>query len=333
MRIDLGEGNTPLIPSRHIGPKAGLSNLFFKLETVNPTGSYKDRFAAAAISDMLSKGETECIGTSSGNTGAAMAAYCAAANIRCRIAIVETAPKAKIMQMLAYGAEVFRIKEFGLEPDITDAVFRTLQRQGAEPGRALQISAYSFSPVGMSGVETISHELRNQLPDIDHVFCPTGGGGLALAVKRGYGKTSPAIHVVQPEGNNTIVGPFRQGSDKAQEIICQSQISGLQIASVIDGNEVIAECRPTGGDGHLVTDEQVWNVQGLMAREEGIFAEPAGAVALAGALQAAENGEFALDSKVVCLVTGSGFKDVPSVERMTENSPCPLVDLEELENA
>ena len=101
-RITLGEGNTPLIRSRAIGPAAGLRNLFFKLESGNPTGSYKDRFAAAAISHMVARRQTDCIASSSGNTGAALSAYCAAVGIRCRIAIVETAPAAKLQQMMAY---------------------------------------------------------------------------------------------------------------------------------------------------------------------------------------------------------------------------------------
>src|ERR1700677_1597422 len=98
-RISLGEGQTPLLRSRRIGPSVGLSNLFFKLETVNPTGSYKDRFAAAAIADMLQHGKHRCIATSSGNTGAALAAYCAAGNLRCEIVAVQTAPDKKPKQM------------------------------------------------------------------------------------------------------------------------------------------------------------------------------------------------------------------------------------------
>ena len=78
-QISLGEGNTPLVRSRKIGPEAGLKNLFFKLECCNPSGSYKDRFASSAISHMVANGQTRCIATSSGNTGASLAAYCAAA--------------------------------------------------------------------------------------------------------------------------------------------------------------------------------------------------------------------------------------------------------------
>ena len=78
-RLTLGEGNTPVVRSRRIGPDAGLANLHFKLEPGNPTGSYKDRFAAAAVTDMISRGTRRCIATSSGNTGSALAAYCAVA--------------------------------------------------------------------------------------------------------------------------------------------------------------------------------------------------------------------------------------------------------------
>ena len=105
-RLTLGEGDTPLVRSRRIGPDAGLKNLYFKLETGNATGSYKDRFAFGAISHMIAAGQTKCIATSSGNTGAALAAYCAAAGIECRIALVEGAPLGKMSQMMAYGAKI-----------------------------------------------------------------------------------------------------------------------------------------------------------------------------------------------------------------------------------
>ena len=97
-RVTLGEGDTPVVRSRRLGPELGMPHLYFKLETTNPSGSYKDRFGATAISHMVAAGQTKCIATSSGNTGAALAAYCAAANIECRIAIVETAPLGKLKQ-------------------------------------------------------------------------------------------------------------------------------------------------------------------------------------------------------------------------------------------
>src|SRR5436190_16918855 len=129
-RVTLGEGSTPLLRSRRIGRAIGAKNLFFKLETTNPTGSYKDRFAAAAISDMIARGKRRCIATSSGNTGSALAAYCAAASIECEIAIVETAPIEKLKQMMAYGARIYRVRGFGVSAEITSQVIAVIHAKG-----------------------------------------------------------------------------------------------------------------------------------------------------------------------------------------------------------
>jgi threonine synthase len=95
---------------------------------------------------------------------------------------------------------------------------------------------------------------------------------------------------------------------------------------VLDGDDVIAACRGLGGTGYVVADETVWSWQARLAREEGIFSEPAGAVALAGVEQALARGEIAPDEHAVCLVTGSGFKDERSLMRMTGEAPTPLVE-------
>jgi threonine synthase len=331
-RVTLGEGNTPLVRSRRLGPSAGAERLYFKLESGNPTGSYKDRFAAAAVSDMLAKGQGRCIATSSGNTGSALAAYCAAAGIACEIAVVEPAPPEKLNQMMAYGARIYKVRGFGTDARITADTFARIRERGERPGAALQISAYACSPIGMQGVQTISYELAEQAEGaIDHVFVPAGGGGLTLAVARGFeGTRGLRIECVQPDGNATIAGPLRKGSDRAREVACTTKISGLQVPSVLDGHDVIAACRASGGTGHLVRDEDVWNMQSQLAREEGIFCEPAGAVSVAGALNAIRAGEVARDAIVCCVVTGTGFKDVPSIDRMLAGSSCPTISLDEM---
>ncbi|MEX2358749.1 MAG: pyridoxal-phosphate dependent enzyme, partial [Pirellulaceae bacterium] len=129
--VTLGEGNTPLTASRSIGPALGLRHLYFKLESVNPTGSYKDRFAAAAISDMRRAGKSRVVATSSGNTGSALAAYAAAAGMDCTIAVVEGAPLGKLRQMLAYGAHIRKIQGFGIDAETTQATFDFLEREGS----------------------------------------------------------------------------------------------------------------------------------------------------------------------------------------------------------
>ncbi len=333
-RLSLGEGNTPLVRSRNIGPSLGLERLFFKIESSNPTGSYKDRFAASAVSHLVAEDAPLCIGTSSGNAGAALAAYCAPAGIRCVLAIVESAPRGKLCQMLAYGAELFPIRGFGTDAKKTRQVMADLEQLAADNHTCVQISAFKYSPKGMAGVETISRELCEQLVDgIDHVFCPTSGGGLTWAVARGFESAliTPAIHCVQPSGNNTIAGPLREGAAQARSCDCTTTISGLQVANVIDGHNALGACRASGGTGYLVEDNLVYAMQQRLAREEGIFCEPAGAVALAGAVEAVRIGELASNATVVCLVTGSGFKDNASVERMTADLLRPPVEsVEEL---
>ena len=339
-QITLGEGHTPLLRSRSIGPQAGLRNLFFKLETSNPTGSFKDRFAAAAISDMITNGKQRCVATSSGNTGSALAAYCAAAGFACQIAIVETAPQGKLLQMLAYGAQLYRVEGFGIDPEITVQTFERVRQFGKSKDSSLQISAFCDSPVGMSGVQTISYELLEQAPQPpDHVFCPAGGGGLTLAIARGFegasdetqhGSSPTRVHCVQPQGNDTIASALRQGKDCAQQVHCQTTVSGLQVPNVMDGNEVIAACRACGGTGYTVEDEEIFTLQARLASEEGIFCEPAAAVALAGAMRAAKLQEIRPREIAVCLVTGSAFKDPPSLERMAGNRQCPSNHLDQL---
>ena len=214
-QITLGEAETPVLRSRRIGPSVGLKNLFFKLETTNPSGSYKDRFAVTAIADMLAHGKTRCIATSSGNTGAALAAYCAAAGIHCEIFIVEGAPQGKLKQMLAYGAKLYRVKEFGISSDISQRVVNGLKELSTQPDAQLQISAFLYSPAGMTGVYSMGHELAEQgEAPWDHVFCMAGGGGLVLATSVGLeqalaaGKIQrmPRVECVQPEGNDTMAG-------------------------------------------------------------------------------------------------------------------------------
>lgn len=339
-RVTLGEGDTPLVRSRRLGASFGLKNLFFKLESCNPSGSYKDRFAACAISHMLQAGKTRCVATTSGNTGAALAAYTAAAGISCHIAVLETAPIGKLQQMMAYGAQISRVKHFGIDPQVTVEVFETLQRLGQRADTALQVSAFAYSPLGMSGVRTIAFELAEQCPEpIGHVFTQAGGGGMTLAVANGFidlhrqGRIDylPGVACVQPEGNNTIASPLRDGANRGQSVQCTTEISGLQVASVIDGDETIAACRTTGGGGHLVSDAFVWQIQKRLAREEGIFCEPAGATAIAGALQARKAGEINPDSVVVALVTGSGFKDPAAIERLNADRQCDVIEAKDLE--
>jgi len=304
----------------------GLENLYFKLEMLNPSGSYKDRFAASAVSHLLEQKLGFCLATSSGNTGAALAAYCAAAGIKCYLAIVDGAPVGKVQQMRIYGAQTLMVKDFGLSPQVSTQVFSDLQDIAGQHGSQVQISAFHYSPFGMAGVQTLAYEIAEQLPAASHIFSPAGGGGLTLAVALGFnvwaenqpGYHKPKVHCVQPAGNDTISSALRNGSQKAEAVSrSTTTISGLQVPNVIDGDEVIAACRASGGTGFSIADDLIYECHRNMAMNEGIFCEPAGAVALAGVMKAVENQEIRADDHIVCLVTGHGFKDPAAGERIT----------------
>jgi len=246
----------------------------------------------------------------------------------CYLAIVEGAPEGKLRQMRAYGAHLFCIKNFLTSPTVSAEVMHGLRGLAEELDAGYEISAFAMSPRGMAGVQTISYEIAEVFAGKTFsIFSPAGGGGLTLAVARGVESFGAPgrVHCVQPVGNDTIASALRSGQTLAVAVESKTAISGLQVGGVLDGNEVIESCRRSGGQGYVVSDDTVWAWQARMAHEEGIFSEPAGAVAPAGVDQAVARGEIAADENVVCLVTGNGFKDERSLLRMTGEEGTPLL--------
>lgn len=313
--VDLGQGSTPLLRSRSIGPQAGLPNLMFKMEHLNPTGSYKDRFASLAVGGVRASGATKCIATSSGNTGAALAAYAAAAGLDCALYVSENAPEGKLAQMLAYGAQVYRVDQFTIDPEESRTISDLLEQEAVRRDLELFITAYAVCPEAMEGIKTIAYELHEDAPEASDIFVPVGGGGLHVAISRGYKDVTsasgkrPRMHAVQPSGNDTVATPLRRGETQAQPVGTSTSISGLGVGFILDGHDVIRHARATGGQGYVIDENEIRAVQRRLAREEGILVEPAGAVSVAGALAAAQAGEVCGDDTVVCILTGHGFKD------------------------
>jgi threonine synthase len=278
---------------------------------------------------MIDRRHVGCIATSSGNTGAAIAAYAARCDLRCAIVVNELAPAAKLQQMQSYGARVFRVKGFVTCPDVTERVYRDLEAFSTRTGMNLVVSAYRYCPRGMAGVERISTELQQQRATLDHVFVPVGGGGLFTAVSRGFaflGYLSPRVHAVQPEGCATVVAAFHRGDDEIRPVASTTRISGLSVPFDIDARTALSQLRRCRGTGILVTDEEVLEAQRLLMTEEGIWAEPAGAAALAGCIRALRDGTVAAHDSIVCLVTGHGFKDGDSLARAAAGNPVALTD-------
>jgi threonine synthase len=332
----MGEGHTPLVKSVQVGPSMGLSRLFFKLESCNPSGSYKDRFVAAEIQRCLTAGVHACVATSSGNTGSSLAAYCARYGLRCFIIVNDDAPAGKLEQMQAHHALVFRVKGFISSAEITDEVLHTLRGLARDRGIPLIISAFRFSPEGMQGVESISRELAAQLPEIDHVFVPVGGGGLLSAICQGFRKYSrmqPRIHGVQPSACSTVAAAFERGDDQILPVESHTRISGLAVPFDFDASLALWLLRESHGAAFGVADEEVFDAQRAMLSREGIYCEPAGAAALAGLRRAVAQGLVHREQTVVCMVTGHGFKDPESVRRAAASYSPLMIEARDLKTA
>lgn len=329
--VDLGQGFTPLVRSRSIGPQAGIADLRFKLEGLNPTGSYKDRFAGLAIGLARAEGAPRVVATSSGNTGAALAGFAAAAGMGCVLYVSENAPQGKLAQMLAYGAAVWRVARFTIDAAESARITARITAETQARGLGLFVTAYAISPLPMEGIKTLAYELAEQAGPISDVFLPVGGGGLHVACARGFADLvaegtlgrSPRLHVVQPAGNDTVATPLRQGDPAARGVTTSTTISGLGVGYVLDGTEALRHARATGGQGWLLDEDGIRAIQRRLAVEEGILVEPAGAVAVAGALAAAGAGALTDAATVVCALTGHGFKD-PATLRPT-GTEAPLI--------
>jgi threonine synthase len=329
----MGEGGTPLVESVRIGPQLGIQ-LFFKLETCNPSGSYKDRFIAAEISELLRSGVTACVATSSGNTGSSLAAYCARYGVTCSIFVNEAVPAGKLQQMQAHGAHVYRVKDFITSPDVTEHVYRQLRHISEESRIPIVVSAYRYCPQGMAAVESIAIELVRQLPSIQHVFVPVGGGGLFTAVCRGFSGADegarPRIHAVQPQGCPTVVAAYQEGRDEILPVASTTRVSGLAVPFDIDASLALAELKASGGRGIAVSDDDVFAAQRRIMLEEGIWCEPAGAAALAGCIISVEVGWIGKGDKVACLVTGHGFKDPDSLSNVASRYPAGMIQASDI---
>ena len=313
--VSLGEGNTPLVKSTNLNEGG---KMFLKMEQLNPTGSFKDRFAAVETALMKHSGIKTFIATSSGNTGSALAAFSAKHGLQCLLFVNEIAPVNKLQQMLVYGAEVFRVKDFGVTNELSAPIFQRLKDLAVESETRLVISAYKYSPDGMEGVKTIAYEIVEQLGEVpENIFIPVGGGGLLSGIWRGFLDLKernlieklPRLNAVQPALNDTLVTAFQENSKTAREVSTTTSISGLAVQVDIDATLALQSVKNSDGFGILVSDEEIYSAQHNLSIKEGVYVEPAGATSVAGYLKAISQGIISKDEKSVCVLTGHGLKD------------------------
>ncbi|MFK7691752.1 pyridoxal-phosphate dependent enzyme [Paenibacillus sp. HJGM_3] len=334
-KLFLGEGGTPLVKSRNLAKRLNIGELYFKLESVNPTGSYKDRIAAIGVSWAMANRRPACIGTTSGNAGAAFAAYAAVARMPYHLFVLEHMAEAKLAQVLAYNAMVRKVIGFGTDPDVGDRVFRSVLEAGAAHDWEVTVTAIQYNPYAMEGVKTIAFELAEQLPaPATHVYAPVGGAGLYCGIWKGFHElrergeipAQPQMVAVQSAGCSNIVQAYEAGVRLPVPGRSTSSISGLQVPNPPDGALALSIMARGDGSAVAVEDSAIWDAQRLLAEEEGILAEPAAAASLAGLIRECRESGGMPDRSVVCIISGIGFKDGQRLMDLAAHKQVPLLE-------
>ena len=315
----LGEGETPLMEAPKISERVG-AHLYLKFEGMNPTASFKDRGMTVALSRALAARSRACVCASTGNTAASAAAYAARAGIRCFVLV----PAGKIalgkaVQVLAHGAEIVQI-----EGNFDEAL--RISRLLAEELEDITL-VNSVNPDRIEGQKTAAFEVCESLGEPpDALALPVGNAGNITAYWKGFGEWreagyaagAPRMLGFQAEGASPLV----RGHDFENP---ETVASAIRIGSPASKEGALAAVRESGGLIESVTDEEILAAQELLAREEGVFCEPASAAGIAGLLKLAREGRGP-EGTVVSVLTGHGLKDPDVIlGRVQLPEPIPAV--------
>jgi threonine synthase len=317
-RVSLGEGDTPLVALPRWGASYGLTRVYAKLEFANPTGSFKDRGMAVLVSLALAGGARHLVEDSSGNAGAAAAAYAARAGMTCTVYAPAAAPPAKLRQIRAYGAELV------LVPGPRSAVAAAARTAGGRPG-AYHVS-HNDNPVFVAGNKTFAFELAEALTPLGpdsatwHVVIPTGGGALLCGAWQGFQQWTgggqmapeqrPRLHAAQAAACAPIAAAWEGGLDHSAPIVRRSTVcGGIEIEQPARGGEILVSLRASGGSAIACEDDAILAERDRLAQLEGLYVEPTSAAALAATAALARRATITPHEIVVVALTGTGLKD------------------------
>ena len=307
-RVTLGEGNTPVVRMPAVERALRLGDVRGKLELVNPTGSFKDRGAAVMMSAMVEHGVGEVVEDSSGNAGAAVAAYAARAGVRAHVFVPASAPGAKVRQIEAYGAQTHPID--GTRDEVTAATVEFCESKG------LAYASHNLSPYFLEGTKSFAYEVLDQPPE--HLVVPVGNGSLLIGAYMGFremidaGRCNriPKLHCVQARAVMPIAAAF-SGEAWAASDAGSTVAGGIAVGTPPRAEQVLDAVRKSGGSASAVEEDDILRWQRFLAVSEGVFCEATSAAAFAGLEVLARNGVIAPSERVLVPVTGSGLKDAP----------------------
>lgn len=310
-------GWSPLYRAETLAKMLGVEKLWVKDDGRNPSASYKDRASSVAVAKAVELGFDKICGASTGNAASSTACLCASIGLSPIIFVPETAPKAKIAQLLIFGAKVFAVK------GTYDEAFDLCLEATAEYGWYNRNTGYN--PYTREGKKSSSFEICEQLnwepPDL--VLVPVGDGNIISGVWKGfrdlYGvgliDRLPRLVAVQ-SAKSSAVADAVNGDGVIRTVKATTVADSISVDLPRDGDMAVKAVRESKGLAVTVRDEEILEAIPLIARSCGIFAEPAGATSVAGLKKLAREGTISGDERIVCLVTGNGLKDVDTAMKI-----------------
>ncbi|HYY46991.1 MAG TPA: threonine synthase [Candidatus Angelobacter sp.] len=309
--IDLATGFTPLVHAPNLGRRLGLNRLYIKNDTLNPTGSFKDRNVAVATNFALSYGFDTLSCSSTGNLAGSVAAHAARAGLRALVFIPAGLEPAKVGAASAYGASTVEVE--GTYDDVN-----RLCAEHADQHRWAIVNV-NLRPFYSEGSKTLAFEVVEQLgwQPPDHIVVPVAAGSLltktakAFAELAGVGlidQVQTRIHAAQAEGCAPVSRAIQQGAERVTPVKPQSLAKSLAIGNPADGRYAARAVRASGGWGTICREDEIQDAMALLAETEGVLSEPAGGVVVAGLRQLVAEGRIQRDESVVICITGSGLK-------------------------
>jgi threonine synthase len=320
-RISLGEGSTPLVHAARLSERTGIPQLYIKNEGQNPTGSFKDRPTAMGVSVARSFGIDTVVVSSTGNAGASLAAYAARAGLRALVFVTDRTPAAKLVQMALHGAQIVTVRG-----SLSDAYW--LARNAAIEWGWMDLTSTFLCPYTVEGDKTVAYELFTQLGAVpEWIVIPVSVGPLLVGIFRGFQELVfrgladrlPRMVAAQALGCAPIARAFAQKAEAVYAWEGSSATIAGGIADPLDGYEqdgtyTLRVVRQSGGLATASSDDEILQATRLLARTEGIFSEPTGAVSLAALQPLSKSERFSADQRIVCVTTGHGLKQVRSFE-------------------
>lgn len=326
--VSLGEGLTPMLTADRLG----LGPLWIKDEGRNPTWSFKDRLASAAVTMARRMGARVMVASSSGNAGAATAAYAARAGMPCIVLTTQAAGGAMLTQMNAHGAMLLKVPT---SVDRWKILSAGVERHGWFPTTVYFGPAIGSNPMGIEGYKTIAYEIAEamdwQVPD----WCaiPACYGDSLYGVWKGFeellalGWTDRVPRFLAAEVSGSLTQAMAEGIDMPPVRPLEKPSLAASIAAAQGTYQGLAALRATHGVAVYVADADIFDWQAKLGRLEGLYAEPAAVATLPAIAQLRANGTIGANETVVSLLTASGLKDNAAAEGWQRPAPVIAPDL------